>query len=96
VLLVFVQQPVTPSTSLVLKRRGIVVLGISLDPIVDTLPGHAEHAGDVSGWTTVVELQDGEGPPKQTGIPGLSELTPEALPLPGSQVEPAHGFLLHR
>ena len=40
----------------------------------------------------MVELQDGEGPPVQAGIPGLRELTPEAPPLPGSQVESAHGL----
>ena len=73
-----------------------MVLGVSLDPVVDTLPGDSEHAGDVGGGATVVELQDGKGTPKQAGIPGLRELTPEAPPLPGSQVEPAHGLLLHR
>jgi hypothetical protein len=95
VLLVRVQQPVSSSASLVFKRGGIRVLGISLDPIVDTLACYAEHAGDVGCRATVVELQDGEGPPKQAGIPGLHQLTPEAPPLPGGQVEPAHEFLLH-
>jgi hypothetical protein len=95
-LLVFVQQRGTSPASLVLKRRGIVVLGVSLDPVVDTLPGYSEHAGDVGSGATMVELQDGKGPPKQAGIPGLCELTPEAPPLPGSQIEPTHGLLLHR
>jgi hypothetical protein len=95
VLLVFVQQRVTSPPSLVLKGRRVVVLGVNLDPFVDTLPSHSEHAGNIGGAATVVELQDGQGPPKQAGISGLRELTPEASPLPGSQVEPAHGRLLH-
>jgi hypothetical protein len=94
-LLVFVQQRATAPASLVLQRRRVVVLGVNLDPFVDTLPGHREHAGDIGGAATVVELQDGQGPAKQAGIRGLRELTPEAPPLPGSQVEPAHGLLLH-
>ncbi len=73
-----------------------MVLGVRLDPVVDTLTGNSEHAGDVGGGASVVELQDGKGPPKQAGIPGFRELTPKALPLPGSQVEPAHGLFLHR
>jgi hypothetical protein len=95
VLLVFVQQWVTSPACLVLQGRGIMVLGVSLDPVVDTLTGDSEHAGDVGGGATVVELQDGKSPPEQAGIPGLRELTPQAPPLPGSQVEPAHGLLLH-
>src|SRR5512135_64529 len=67
----------------------------SVTPI-DTLSGDSEHAGDVGGRATMVELQDGEGPPEEAGIPGLSELTPEAPPLPGSQVESAHGLLPDR
>jgi hypothetical protein len=94
VLLIFVQRRVAPPARLVLKRRGIVVLGVSLDPVVDSLPGYAEHAGDVGGGATMVELQDSEGLPKQAGIPGLRELAPEPPSLPGSQVEPAHGSLL--
>jgi len=96
VLLVFVQERVTSPAFLVLKRRGVVVLGVSLDPVVDTLPGYSEHAGDVSGGATMIELQDGKCPPKQAGIPGLRELTPQASPLPGTQVEPAHRLFLHR
>jgi hypothetical protein len=71
-----------------------MVLGVRLDPVVDTLTGDSEHAVDVGGGASVVELQDDKGPPKQAGIPGLRELTPKAPPLSGSQVEPAHGPLL--
>jgi hypothetical protein len=95
VLLVFVQQRVTSPASLVLQGRGVMVLGVSLNPIVDTPPGYSEHAGDVGGGATVVELQDGKSTPEQTGITGLRELTPKAPPLPRSQVEPTHGLLLY-
>jgi hypothetical protein len=95
-LLVFVQERVTAPAFLVLQRRGIVVLGVNLDPAVNTLPGYSEHASDVRGAATMVELQDGEGPSKHASIVGLGELTPKALPLPGSQVEPAHELSSHR
>jgi len=63
VLLVFAQQRVTSPASLILKGRRVVVLGISLDPVVDTLSGYSERAGNVGGGATVVELQDGKGTP---------------------------------
>jgi hypothetical protein len=94
VLVIFVQQRGSPPAWLLKKRRGIVVLGVRLDPVVDSLPGDAEHAGDVGGGATLIELQDSQGLPKQARIPGLRELTPEAPSLPGSQVEPAHGCCL--
>ncbi len=94
-LLVFIQERMTSPASLVLQGRWVMVLGVNLDPFVDALPSHSEHAGEIGGTASVVELQDGEGPPKQAGIPGLRELTLEPPPLPRSQVEPAHGFLLH-
>jgi hypothetical protein len=95
-LLVFVQQPVASSSLLVLQRRGVVALAIGLDPVIDTLSGYAQHPGDVGGGTAVVVLENGQGAPKEAGIPGLRELTPEALPLPRGQVEPAHALLLYR
>jgi len=85
---------VTSSAFLVLKGCGVVVLGVSLDPIVDTLPGYSEHAGKVGGAATVVELQDRQSTPEKTGVLGFRELTSEAPPLPRSQVEPAHELLL--
>jgi hypothetical protein len=94
VLLVLIQQGVAPPAGLVLQRAGIVVLGVDPDPGVDRLPGDTEHAGDLGGGATMVELQDSQGLAVQAGIPGLCELTSQASPLPGSQVEPAHGFLL--
>jgi hypothetical protein len=81
--LVFIQQEVTPPAGSVLKGCGIVVLSVGLDPVVDGLPGDAEHAGDIGGGATMVEFQDGQRLPVQSGIPGLCELTPETSPLPG-------------
>jgi hypothetical protein len=95
-LVVLTQRGVTPPPSGALKGRGVVALEVSPDPVVDALSGHPEHAGDVGGGAPVVELQDGEGTPKEAGIPGLRELTAEPLPLPGGQFEPAHGPLLDR
>jgi hypothetical protein len=96
VLLILIQQGRTPPASLILERRGIAVLEVSPDPVIDALSGHSEHASDVDGGATVVELQDGEGTPVEAGIPGLRELTTEAPPLPGSEFESAHGLLLDR
>lgn len=93
-LLVFIEQRGTPPARLVFKRAGVVVLGVPLDPIVDRLPCDAEHTSNVGGRATMVELQNREGLPEQSGIARLCQLTPEPPPLPGSEVEPAHGFLL--
>jgi hypothetical protein len=96
VLLVLIQQGRTPPASLVLEGRGIAVLDVSPDPVIDTLSGHSEHASDVGGGATPVEFQDGEGTPEEAGIPRLRALTTEVPPLPGSQFESAHGLLLGR
>jgi hypothetical protein len=81
--LVFIQQQVTPPAGSVLKGCGIMVLSVGLDPIVDGLPGDAEHAGDIGSGATMVEFQDGQRLAVQAGIPGLCELTPETSTLPG-------------
>jgi hypothetical protein len=96
VLLVLIQHRVPPPARLVRQRGGVVPLQVGLDPVVDALPGDAEHPGDIGGWAAKVELQDGEGPPKEAGILGVGELTAEALPLPGGQFEAAHALLLLR
>jgi hypothetical protein len=93
ILAVSVQQRVTALAAFILERRRIVVPRVHLDPVVDARPGHAEHAGDVGSGATMVELQDGEDSPIQASISRLREAAPEALPLPGSQVETAHGSL---
>jgi hypothetical protein len=93
--LVFVQERGTPPPFLILQRGGVEGLRVCRDPVMHTLPGHAKHPGDIGSGTAVVKLQNGQGTPEEAGIPGLQELTSETLPLPGSQVEPAHVLLLH-
>jgi hypothetical protein len=60
-LVVFVQRRVAPPPNLVPQGLGVVALGVVPDPVVDALPGHPEHAGDVSGGAPLVDLQDGQG-----------------------------------
>jgi hypothetical protein len=96
VLLVLIQQGMTPPAWLVLEGRGVAALEVSPDPVIDALSGHSEHASDVGGGATPVEFQDGEGTPEEAGIPRLRALTTEVPPLPGSQFESAHGLLLGR
>jgi hypothetical protein len=92
--IVLVERRVAAPSRPVPQCLGVVALGVGLDPVVDALPGHAEHAGDVSGGAPLVELQDGQGAPQEAGIQGHLELTPEAVSLPGGQFEPAHALLL--
>jgi len=94
-LVVFVQRPMTSRPLLVSERLGIMALGVGPDPVVDTLPGHAEHTGDVGSGAPLVELQDGQGAPQEAGVQGFLQLAPQAAPLPGGQVESAHALLLH-
>jgi hypothetical protein len=94
VLIVLVQYRPTSPAWFVLQAGGVTGLAIGRDPVVDALPCHAEHAGDVGGSPAVVKLQHGEGTPVEVDVPGLFELAAEALPLPGGQVELAH-VLLH-
>jgi hypothetical protein len=95
-LVVFVQRPMTPRPLLVPQRLGVMALGVGPDPVVDTLPGHAEHPGDVGGGAPLVELQDGQCAPQEAGVQGFLQLAPQAAPLPGGQVESAHALLLNR
>jgi hypothetical protein len=82
--LLLIQHRVSPPAALILQRRGIRVLRVGLDPIGDALASYSEHAGDVGGGATMVELQDGQHLAIQPSIAGLGELTSEAPPLPGS------------
>jgi hypothetical protein len=93
-LVVLVQRRVSPPPRLVSQVLGVMTLGVGLDPVVDALPAHPEHAGDVSGGAPLVEFQDGQGAPQEAGIQGLLELTTQAVTLPGGQVEAAHALLL--
>ena len=96
VLVIFVQRRGASPPLRVAQRRGVVSLGVRLDPVVDTLPGYPQHAREVSGGAPPVELQDGQGASEDAGIRGLRELTPKAAPLPGSEIELAHALLPDR
>jgi hypothetical protein len=64
---------------------------------MDTLPGHAEHGGDVGGGPPKVEFQHGQGPPVRAGIGCGLELLMETTALPVREFQPAHlGHLLIR
>jgi hypothetical protein len=71
-----------------------MVLGVRLDPVVNTLAGYAEHAGQFGGGAPAIELQNSKRAPKETGVQGLCELMPETPSLPRSEIEPAHVLLL--
>jgi len=96
VLVVFAQQRRASPPGFVLQGRRVAGFRIGLDPVVDTLPGYAEHTGDVGGRAPEVKLQDSEGPPEEADVRSPGELAPEALTLPGSQAERAHGHHLNR
>jgi hypothetical protein len=93
VLIVLVQQRLATSAGLIGKRGGVTVKAVRLDPVVDALPTHTEHPGDVSRGSPVVKLQHGQGAPVEGNVSGFPELTPETPPLPGCQLELAHVFL---
>jgi len=96
VLVVLVQQRRPPAAGSVLQGGRAGVGGVKREPVVDTLAGHAQHAGDVGGGAAVIKLQDGQGPAEEPGIACLGELAAQALALPRGQVELAHGIVLHR
>jgi hypothetical protein len=63
VLLVSAQRRGPPPPLLVLECRRVERLGVGFDPVVDTLSGDAEQAGDLDGGASLVELQDSKGTP---------------------------------
>jgi hypothetical protein len=63
-------------------------------PVVDALPGDAEHVGDLGGGATAVEFQQREGPPVRTSVRRFIELLTELTSLPVLEFEPAHLGLL--
>jgi hypothetical protein len=96
VLVILVQRPLTPRPLLVIQRLGVMALGVGPDPVVDALPGHPEHPGDVGRGAPLIEFQDGQGAPQEAGVQGFLQLAPQAAPLPGGQVQSAHVLLPHR
>ena len=58
-------------------------VGVGGDPVVDALPGHAEHVGDVGYRPPAVVLQDGQRAAVEAHVVGLVELPPQAAALSG-------------
>jgi hypothetical protein len=64
-------------------------------PIMDALPGHAEHGGDVDGGPATVKFQNGQDPPICAGVRCHPKLLTETTAFPVLQFQTAHlGLLL--
>jgi hypothetical protein len=59
-------------------------------PIMDALPGHAEHGGDIDGGAPPVKFQDGQEPPVCASVRCRLELLTETTAFPVLQFQPAH------
>jgi hypothetical protein len=91
------QEGRTPTPVLVAEGRRVRFADEGRRPIVDALPGHAEHDGDVGGGPPPVEFQHGQGPPVRAGVGCGLELLTETTALPVLEFQPAHlGLLLTR
>jgi hypothetical protein len=55
-LVILIQQRAASSAGLLRQGGWVERLRVQFDPVVDALPGHAEHAGDVSRRASAVEL----------------------------------------
>jgi len=72
------------------KHRWIRFTDEGDRPIVDALPSHAEHVGDVGGRSTAVEFQQRQSSSISAGIASRLELLTELTALPMLQIQPAH------
>jgi hypothetical protein len=80
---------------LIAEHRRVRIADKGRCPIVDALPGHAEHGGDLGCGPASVEFQDGQGPPVRAGVGRGLELLTEPTALPVREFQPAHlGLLL--
>jgi len=59
-------------------------------PIMDALPSHAEHGGDVDGGPPSVKFQHGQDPPVCASVRGRLELLTETTAFPVLQFQAAH------
>jgi hypothetical protein len=86
----FGQEARAPATGVVGQRSRGVVASERGGPVVDALPRHAEHLGDLGGGPASVEFQHGQCPAIRTRLGDRLELSEEATALPVGQFEPAH------
>lgn len=94
--LVFVKQRVASASARVRQRGGVAGLQIRVNPVVDALAAHAEHARNLGGRRALIVFEDGHKAPKEVRIVGGRAVLAQPLSLPGSQMEPAHVLVLHR
>jgi hypothetical protein len=74
--LLVIAPPRRPARPVVVGQgEGVSRAGVGLDPVVDTLPGHAEQPSDVGRRAALVEFQDSQRPAVESGVRGLRELT---------------------
>jgi hypothetical protein len=73
---------------LVGEHRRVRLAGEGGRPIVDALPGHAEHGGDVGGGPPPVEFRHGQGPPVGEGVGSGFEPLTETTALPVLSISP--------
>jgi hypothetical protein len=78
------------ASGMVGEHRWVRFTGEGDRPIVDALPGHAHHVGDVGGRSTPVEFQQGQSSSISAGIASRLELLTELTALPMLQIQPAH------
>lgn len=83
-----------PASLAVVEHRWVRLAEEGRGPVVDALPGHAEHVGDLGGRPTTVEFQHGEDPPVDASVVRLIELLTESTSLPVLELEPVHLGLL--
>jgi hypothetical protein len=74
----------------IVQGRGVVVLGIGIDPVVDAAPGYAQQASDGSDGTPLAVFQDGQGSAMDSGIERPMQLALELCALPARQLKLAH------
>lgn len=84
------QEARTSAPGVVGQRSGVEVPSEGGGPVVDALPGHAEHGGDVGGRATSIEFQHGQCPPVGAGVGGGPELLTETTALPVRELQPTH------
>jgi len=89
-----VQEGRASAAILVAEHRRVRFAGEGRHPVVDALPGHTKHGGDVRSGPPSVEFQHGQGPPVRAGIGCGLELLMETMALPAREFQPAHLVLL--
>jgi hypothetical protein len=94
VLLVVVQEPGPAPAGFVRQGPRVALSLVDADPVINTLAGYAEHAGQVGDRVAAVHLQQRQRPPEDADIARPDQLASECSTLRRGQVKPAHRLLL--